>query len=249
MGHFARYVQRAALPVDRAGSHRLGAVAQSSSLVGKVTDESGAAMPGVSISVKSPALRVPQMTAVSGVDGDYHLLELPPGTYTVTFELSGFQTSVRTDIHLTVGFAGRVDVVMKIGELQETVQVSGQSPVVDTVNTAGQTTLMLEQLRNIPMGATMQEMLPLVRRPAIVSAVEAGRRRQQSRGPLGDHHLWRRSSADSRCRRDQYHHRPRGGHGRVSQYLLARGSAVQDQREQRRHRISRSRAGGHSQVR
>ena len=60
-----------------------GQSAQSSSLVGKVTDESGGAMPGVTITAKSPALQVPQMTTVSGVDGDYHLLELPPGTYTV----------------------------------------------------------------------------------------------------------------------------------------------------------------------
>src|SRR5262252_4059709 len=80
-----------------------GQSAQSASLVGKVTDESGAAMPGVTITVKSPALQVPQMTTVSGVDGDYHLLELPPGTYSVTFELSGFQTSVRSEVHLSVG--------------------------------------------------------------------------------------------------------------------------------------------------
>ena len=135
--------------------------AQSASLVGKVTDESGGAIPGVSVAVKSPALQVPQVTAVTSTDGDYRLLELPPGVYTVAFELSGFQTSVRTDVHLTTGSAGRVDVVMKIGALSETVQVSGQSPVVDTVNVAGQTTLMQDQLRSIPMGGTMQEMLPL----------------------------------------------------------------------------------------
>jgi len=160
-----------------------GQSAQSSSLVGKVTDESGGAMPGVTITAKSPALQVPQMTTVSGVDGDYHLLELPPGTYTVSFELSGFQTSVRSEVHLSVGFAGRVDVVMKIGELEETVQVSGQSPVVDTVNTAGQTTLVVEQLRNIPMGATMQEMLPL-----------AAGLSMQSKPDVGDSNLAARSA-------------------------------------------------------
>ncbi len=135
--------------------------AQSASLVGKVTDESGGAMPGVTVTLKSPALQVAQMAAVTGVDGDYRLLELPPGVYSVTFELGGFQTSVRAGVHLTTGSAGRVDVVMKIGALSETVQVSGQSPVVDTVNVAGQTTLVQEQLRSIPMGGTMQEMLPL----------------------------------------------------------------------------------------
>src|SRR6185295_11989521 len=89
-----------------------GQSAQSASLVGKVTDESGGAMPGVTVIAKSPALQVAQMTGVTGADGDYRLLELPPGTYTIAFELSGFQTQVRSDVHLTVGFAGKVDVVM-----------------------------------------------------------------------------------------------------------------------------------------
>jgi carboxypeptidase family protein len=135
--------------------------AQSASLVGRVTDESGAAMPGVTVTVKSPALQVGQLTTVTAATGDYRLLELPAGVYSVSFELTGFQTSMRTDVHLTTGSAGRVDVMMKIGALSETVQVSGQSPVVDTVNVAGQTTLVQEQLRSIPMGGTMQEMLPL----------------------------------------------------------------------------------------
>jgi carboxypeptidase family protein len=138
-----------------------GQSAQSASLVGKVTDESGGAMPGVTVVVKSPSLQVSQLTAVTTAEGDYRLLELPPGVYSVMFELTGFQTSIRTDVHLTTGLAGRVDVVLKIGALSETVQVSGLSPVVDTVNVAGQTTLVQEQLRSIPMGGTMQEMLPL----------------------------------------------------------------------------------------
>jgi len=157
--------------------------AQSASLVGKVTDESGGAMPGVTVTVKSTALQVAQLTAVTGVDGDYRILELPPGVYTVTFELSGFQTSARTDVRLTTGLAGRVDVVMKIGTLAETVQVSGQSPVVDTVNVTGQTTLVQEQLRSIPMGGTMQEMLPLA---AGVSL--------QAKPDVGDSNLASRSS-------------------------------------------------------
>src|SRR5215831_19327966 len=99
--------------------------AQSASLVGKVTDQSGGAMAGITVTLKSPALQVPQVTTVTGADGDYRILELPPGVYTVKFELAGFQTSARADVHLTTGSAGRVDVVMKIGALSETVQVSG----------------------------------------------------------------------------------------------------------------------------
>ena len=96
------------LLIGLAPSTDSGQSAQSASLVGRVTDESGGAMPGVTVTVKSPALQVPQQTTVTGVDGDYRLLELPPGVYSVTFELSGFQTSARTDVHLTVGFAGKV---------------------------------------------------------------------------------------------------------------------------------------------
>src|SRR5713101_1154671 len=108
---------------------------QSATMVGKVTDESGGAMPGVTVTVKSPQLQVPQMTTVTGTDGDYRILDLPPGTYSVQFELQGFQTSVYTDIRLTVGLAGRIDGVLKIGALSETIQVTGMSPVVDTVHT------------------------------------------------------------------------------------------------------------------
>jgi hypothetical protein len=134
---------------------------QSASMIGKVVDESGGAMPGVTVTLKSPQLQVPQLTAVTGVDGGYRFPDLPPGTYSVQFELQGFQTAVYTDIRLTVGLAGRVDGAMKIGALNESIEVTGLSPVVDTVNTTGNTTLVQDQLRSIPMGGTMQEMLPL----------------------------------------------------------------------------------------
>ncbi len=134
---------------------------QSSSMVGRVTDESGSVVPGVTVTLKSPQLQVPQLTAMTTLEGVYRILDLPPGTYAVQFELQGFRTAVYTDIHLTLGLAGRVDGVLKVGALSETVQVRGGSPVVDPVNTTGNTTLAQVQLRSIPMGGTMQEMLPL----------------------------------------------------------------------------------------
>src|SRR5262245_30786232 len=132
MGSIRPAVAAALLVIVLGPAHAAAQSAQSASLVGKVTDESGGAMPGVTVTVKSPALQVAQMTAVTGADGDYRLLELPAGVYSVTFELGGFQTSVRTDVHLTTGSAGRVDVVVKIGALSENVTVSGLSTVVDT---------------------------------------------------------------------------------------------------------------------
>jgi hypothetical protein len=152
----------------------LGQSAQSASLVGKVTDESGAALPGVTVTITSSALQLPQLAIATSAEGDYRFLDLPPGAYNVRFELSGFQTSLRTDVHLTTGSSGRVDATMKIGAFAETVQVSGQSPVVDTVNVAGQTTLVQEQLRTIPMGGTMQEMLPLAAGVSIQTKPDVG---------------------------------------------------------------------------
>ena len=137
--------------------------AQSASIVGKVTDEKGSPIPGVAIEVTSPALQVPKISSSSDEDGNYKILDLPaPGVYRVVFSLPGFQTFVRDGLNLSVGFAGRVDAVMKIGAVSQTVEVTGASPVVDTVNTAVQTTLPQDQLVNIPRGANLQEMEPMV---------------------------------------------------------------------------------------
>ena len=99
----------------------------SASLVGKVMDASSGVMPG-SPSGYSPALQVPQMTTTTDTDGTYRIVQLPVGVYTVKFELQGFQSYVQTDIRLTVGFAGRVDAVMKVGTVSESVTVHGREP-------------------------------------------------------------------------------------------------------------------------
>jgi hypothetical protein len=90
------------------------------------------------------------------------MLDLPaPGVYDVSFSLSGFQTYVRTGVNLGVGFDGRVDAEMHVGVVTQSVEVSGGSPVVDTVSAATATTLQQQQLQTTPLGAGIQEMLPL----------------------------------------------------------------------------------------
>ena len=126
------------------------ASAQTQSIVGRVTDESGAVLPGVTVTTTSPALQVPSVSAVTDTNGDYRLSPLPIGTFSVTYELPGFETIRRADIRLTVGFVGRVDAVLKVGTLAETVTVSGASPMVDTQTTAATTQLTREQLEAIP---------------------------------------------------------------------------------------------------
>src|SRR5262245_42173112 len=76
---------------------------------GSIKDDTGAALPGVSVTVTSPALQVPQVAGVSDERGEYRVIDLPPGTFRVQYELAGFGTLVREGIVLTSGFAARVD--------------------------------------------------------------------------------------------------------------------------------------------
>jgi len=101
---------------------------------GQVTDESGGVLPGATVTATSPALQVPQVTTVSDAGGRYRLTPLPIGTYIVTFELAGFRSVRREDIRLTAGFTARVDAALSVGALEETVTVSGASPLVDTAS-------------------------------------------------------------------------------------------------------------------
>lgn len=109
----------------------------SASIDGTVTDQSNAALPGVAVTVTSPALQVPEMTTVTDLQGQYRFLDLPRGTYQVRFEIAGFEPLVRQDLVLNAGFAARVNVSLKVGSLNETVTVSGASPVVDLTSTGG----------------------------------------------------------------------------------------------------------------
>src|SRR5258706_9918714 len=117
---------------------------------GQVMDESGAVLPGATVTATSPSLQVPQVTTVSDAEGRYRLTPLPIGTYTVTFELSGFRTFRREGIRLTAGFTARLDATLNVGNLEETVTVSGASPLVDTASTANSTQLTRETLELLP---------------------------------------------------------------------------------------------------
>src|SRR5437870_151672 len=115
--------------------------AQEASIIGQATDDTGAVLPGVTVTATSPALQVPQVIAVSDERGEYRLTQLPLGTYAVEYMLAGFQTLQRPDLRLTAGFTAKVDVVMKVSALSETITVSGASPVVDTMSTTSTTQL------------------------------------------------------------------------------------------------------------
>src|SRR5207247_8382853 len=108
---------------------------------GTVSDETGAALPGVTLTLTSPALQVPQMAATSDAQGRYRFSDLRVGIYKVAAELQGFQGFIRENVELSVGFVARIDITLKVGSLQETVTVSGASPVVDVTTTRGGQTI------------------------------------------------------------------------------------------------------------
>jgi hypothetical protein len=117
------------------------------SIIGQITDQSGAVLPGVTVTATSPALQVPQVTAVTNEQGEYRLAPLPIGTFEVSFDLPGFSAIRRQDIRLTVGFTARLDVVLGVAGVGETVTVSGAAPIVDVATTSGSTMLTNEQLQ------------------------------------------------------------------------------------------------------
>ena len=128
----------------------LFAQATTASIVGQVTDETGAVIPGVTVTVTSPALQVPEMTTVTDSKGEYRLTLLPIGTYSVKYEVSGFQTLERREVRLTVGFVAPIDAVLKISTLAESVTVSGVSPVVDVASVTPRTEFRRETLEELP---------------------------------------------------------------------------------------------------
>src|SRR5215470_8514298 len=103
----------------------------SGTIEGTVKDESNAILPGVTVTVTSPQLQVGQLVQVSDSAGAYKFVDLPAGTYRLRAELTGFSSSIREDLRLTVGFNARIDLTLKLGAVEEAITVSGQSPVVD----------------------------------------------------------------------------------------------------------------------
>jgi len=121
-----------------------------SSIRGTVSDATGAALPGVTVTLTSPALQVAETVAVTQADGSYRVGELPPGIYRLKFELSGFNTLVREELRLTVGFEARVDAPLTIGTVQESVTVTGQSPLIDTSTASTGGVLDRQALESLP---------------------------------------------------------------------------------------------------
>ena len=132
------------------------AAQQRASIVGVVQDATGAVMPGVTVDASSPALIEQVRSAVTDGSGRYSIIDLRPGTYTVTFTLPGFRTVKREGIVLEGAFAAQVNGSLAVGAVEETVTVTGASPIVDTQSTQAQAVLNRQVLDVLPAARTMQ---------------------------------------------------------------------------------------------
>jgi hypothetical protein len=107
-------------------------------------------MAGVTVEISSPALQVGTATAKTDTSGSYRFTNLPAGVYRITYSNAGFQTDVRNNFTLAGGFSARVDVVMKVGSTQQSVEVSGQAPIIDVTTTTTSSTIERSTLDAIP---------------------------------------------------------------------------------------------------
>jgi hypothetical protein len=128
-------------------------VSAQSQFTGLVTDESGAALPGVTVEVTSPVLIEKLRTAVTDGAGRYTIVDLRPGIYKLAFTLTGFATAIRDAVELSTNFVATINIEMKVGSLEESITVSGETPVVDVQQAA----------RTVVLGRDLYDALPTTR--------------------------------------------------------------------------------------
>jgi hypothetical protein len=127
-----------------------GLVAAQSQITGQVKDESGGVLPGVTVEAASPALIEKTKSAVTDANGRYTIVDLRQGTYKVTFALTGFSSVVRDGLELPANFTATVNADMKVGALEETITVSGQTPLVDVQQAARTQVITRDIIDSLP---------------------------------------------------------------------------------------------------
>jgi hypothetical protein len=133
-----------------------------SSIAGIVRDTSGAVLPGVTVEASSDALIEKVRSAVSDGNGQYRIVDLRPGTYSVTFTLAGFSVFKRDEVSLPADFVATVNADMRVGALEETITVTGESPVVDIQSARRQRTLDNEMIQSLPTARAYNGLVRLI---------------------------------------------------------------------------------------
>ena len=126
--------------------------AQNAQITGLLKDSSGGVLPGVTVTARNQETGLTR-TAVSGPDGEYRLPALPPGTYTLSAELSGFTKEERSGIVLVIDQTAQFDFLLKPAAIAETVTVQGESPIVDTTASNVATSVSNEQIQDLPVAS------------------------------------------------------------------------------------------------
>ena len=144
------------------------ALAQSA-FAGVVRDTSGAVLPGVTVEASSPALIEKVKAATTNEAGQYRIVDLRPGTYTVAFKLTGFSSVIREGIVLEANFTAPINVEMRIGALEESITVTGESPVVDVQTSSRREVVSQDLIETLPTGRNFQLLAGTV--PAVSTGV------------------------------------------------------------------------------
>jgi Carboxypeptidase regulatory-like domain len=132
------------------------------SIAGQVKDASGAVLPGVTVEASSPALIEKVRSVVTGGTGQYRIELLPPGTFTVTFALPGFSTVKREGVELTGTFTATIDAELRVGTVEETITVTGESPIVDIQTATKQRVIDRELIDKLPTGRSPFAQMALI---------------------------------------------------------------------------------------
>jgi hypothetical protein len=149
-----------------------GGASSTGTIQGRVADAQGAVLPGVTITATSPSMPGVQ-TAVTSETGNYRFPAVPPGTYSLSYDLSGFNPLKREGVEIRLGFTATVNVELALATLQETVTVSGASPIIDTTATRTVQNFKLTELQSIPNARDMWALLAVT--PAVqMSRIDVG---------------------------------------------------------------------------
>lgn len=194
------------------------------SITGVVKDTSGAVMPGVTVEAASPALIEKVRSVVTDGAGQYRIVDLRPGVYTVTFTLPGFSSVRREGVELAGSFTATINADLRVGTIEEAITVTGETPVVDVQNAQQQQIVSRDMIAAIPTDRSYQGIVTL--NPAIIVT---GTDRGGTRGPESDRYTAHGSTiTDSRIMVDGLGIASADGGGASGSYYIPNVTASQE---------------------
>jgi len=180
--HFVKFFMRSVRALGILALVLSPTVSNAQEIGGTVSDSTGGVLPGVTVEARSPDIIEEVRTAITDGNGQYMIVALEPGSYEITYTLPGFGTLIRDGITLQTGFTANVSVELSVGDIQETVTVSGASPVVDIQRVEQQAVMDRQIIDSIPTGKSISTYGLLI--PGMSGAQAYGTALQQDAGGL-----------------------------------------------------------------